>query len=183
MTIGYTLIGSDNDTFMYDGVEHTNPEKCIKCGHLLDFDYHNPYYRLKRKNLDFSHPYDFGNIISLRFKEFCERHRYNVKFKEFEREPDFYQLIAIDKVEFDHERRKTRFMGFCDQCNNYEEVIGVTPVYLKHISRPLNDGIYRTDLLFGSGDRKGYMVLIGLDTYEKMKQEKFKGLYFEKIEL
>lgn len=182
MIIGYILFGYDNDTFMYEGVEHTNPPKCSKCGHLIDFDYTNPYYRLKRKTLDLSHPYDIGTIVSLKFKEFCERNKYDVKFKEFEREPNFYQLVVNDKIEFDSERRRTKLIGFCDVCKNFEQAIGATPAYLKHITKPLIDGIYRTDLQFGDGNRKRYLIVVAPNTYEKMKKEKFNGLYFKKIE-
>lgn len=183
MIIAYILFGYDNDTFMYEGVEHTSPPKCPKCGHLIDFDYTNPYYQLKKKISDLSHPYDIGTIVSLKFKEFCERNRYNVRFKELEREANFYQLVVIDKVEYDYERRKTKLTGFCDVCKNYEQAIGAAPGYLKHVTRPLLDGIYRTDLQFGAGDRKRYLIIVSPETYEKMKKEKFKGLYFEKIEV
>lgn len=176
MTIGYMLIGSDNDTFMYEGVQHDNPTLCSRCGYIRQFDYHNPFYKQKRKNFDASHPYDFGFIVSLKFKEFCERNNYlNVEFKEFEQSVGFYQLIISQKVPFTG-RILTKY---CEVCGNYEEAIGPKP----NFSNVLSDGFYKSDLAFGTRNRKSHVEIVAPDTYEKIKKEKFKGLYFEKIEV
>ncbi|HRF34088.1 MAG TPA: hypothetical protein PLM56_11365 [Cyclobacteriaceae bacterium] len=175
MIVGYILIGSDNDTFMYEGVQHDNPPLCTKCGYLKKFDYHNPFYKQKKKTFDVSHPYDFGFIVSLKFKEFCERNNYgNILFKEFEQSPGFYQLIITRNLPFSG-RLLTKH---CEVCGNYEEAIGPKATF----SYALPDGFYRSDIAFGTRNRKSYLEIVAPDTYVKMKKEKFKGLYFEKIE-
>lgn len=180
MIIGYCLYGQDNDTYMID--EGSSLTVCPKCGFLKDFDYHNPLYKIKKKTYDFSHPYDFGNVVSLKFKEFCIRENYkNILFKEFERSFGFFQFYAKGIVEFDAERTGTEFKNYCEVCGNHEEAIGVTPPFLKDAKR-LEDGFYRTDLLFGSKNAKSPIVIVGPDTCGKLKKEKMKGLTYVPIE-
>lgn len=181
MIIGYVLNGSDNDSFMIGDEKHIEVPCCLKCGYLLDFNYHNPFYRIKRKVYDYSHPYDIGNIVSLKFKEFCIREEYkNIVFKEFERETNFFQLIVNNVIKFDFDRGKTRFKNFCDVCLNYEEAI-ITFIYLKNTFKELDNGFYRTDLVFGAKNKKNPLIIVDSNTYQKLKREKMKGLFFEPI--
>jgi len=180
MILGYILTGSDNDSFMLDDAD-ISTQRCPTCKYLSDFSYHNPFFKLKRKAYDYSHPYDIGSIVSLRFKEFCIREKYSAtSFKEFEREPNFFQLVVTAIVQFDSAKSKTRLTGYCETCQNYEEAI-MAFSYLKNDSTPLKDGFYRTDMVFGSKDCKNPLVIVGVETYQKLKREKMKGLYFEAI--
>jgi hypothetical protein len=46
----------------------------------------------------------------------------------------------------------------------------------------LRGGFYRTDLLFGYGNRKTpLIVIVGTETQEKLKREKIKGMYLDAI--
>ncbi len=182
--IGFTLIGQDNDSFFLEHETQLIESTCRECGCLLDFvNYFNPSFRIKKKTYDFSATYDLRYIVSLKFKEFCVREGYkNIKFKSFEREPGFFQFLPCEIVEFDSERRKTEFIDYCEVCNNYKEVIGAIPAFLKIGTKKLTDGFYRTDLLFGVKNRKQPLIIVAPETYEKLKREKFKGLVFDRIE-
>jgi hypothetical protein len=183
MILGYTLFGYDNDSYMLNDDENLESPTCQECGFLLDFNYHNPFFKIKRKQHDLSHPYDMGFIVSLKFKEFIEREGYSgIECKKFELEPNFYQLIVKRKVIFDHERREVQFKNYCIFCSNYEEAIGADPAFLKNIHSELEDGFYRSDLLFGSKNHKSPVLIVGIETQKKMKREKLKGLIFNKIE-
>jgi hypothetical protein len=178
MTLGYILIGQDNDSFMFDNEVNPDADKCSSCGYIIDFDYYNPFFKVKRRVYDLSHPYDIGTIVSLRFKEFCERNSYlGLRFKSFERDPDFFQLHADNIIHLAPGKRGTTFTDYCTTCKNYKEVIGATPSFLM-IEKEIEDGIYRSDLLFGSGNRKGSILLTGNKTKDKLEKEKMKGLTF-----
>jgi hypothetical protein len=180
MIIAYCLDGQDNDTFMID--ENSSLEVCPKCGYLKNFNYHNPFYKVKRKTYDFAHPYDVGTIVSLRFKEFCLRENYKgLIFKEFERSFGFFQFDTNNVVEFDAVRTGTQFEKYCDICGNYEEGIGTNPPFLKNIHQELEDGFYKTDLVFGAKNSKNSIIVIAPETCKKLKREKMKGLVFTPI--
>lgn len=183
MIIGYCLYGQDNDSWMLENGEPPQELKCQKCGLLIDFDYSNPFYRIKRKTYDYSHPYDIGNIVSAKFKEFCIREGYkDIVFKEFERSLGFFQFYASKVLKFDIDRSGTSLSKYCEVCKNYEEVIGSTPSFLSN-QAVLDEGFYRTDLLFGSRNAKNPIIIIDPLTHQKIKREKIKGLFFKPIYL
>lgn len=180
MIIGHCLYGQDNDSYMIE--DETALEICPKCKYLKDFNYHNPFYKIKNKSYDFSHPYDIGSIVSLKFKEFCLRENYEgIIFKEFEKSFGFYQFIPKNILEFDDSRTGTHFKNYCEVCKNYEEVIGANPAYIKNIFKELEDGFYRTDLLFGSKSNKNPLIIVAPKTHAKLKKERMKGLVFKPI--
>lgn len=181
MIIGYFIRGDDNDSFMLPG-EQEDPPLCPACGFIVNSEFHNPFFRLKKKTFDFSHPYDIGNIVSLRFKEFCLRENYPmIAFKEFERQPGFFQLIVDNVLKFDISRANTEFGKKCGVCGRYDFTVGFEPTHLQGVEHPLEDGFYKTDILFGSGNGKNALTIIGIQTYEKLKREKMKGISFNPL--
>jgi hypothetical protein len=181
VVIAFCLYGQDNDSYMLEDLSST--DLCPKCGYLNQFDYHNPFFKIKKKSHDFSHPYDLGNVVSLKFKEFCVRENYiNISFKEFEKSHGYFQFFVHNIVHFDYGRSDTKFKNYCKLCGNYEEVTGVTPPFLKNLAA-LNDGFYRTDLIFGSGNHKNPITIVAPGTQAKLKKEKMRGLVFKPIYL
>lgn len=89
-------------------------------------------------------------------------------------------MLVSNVLKFDTNRRETTFIEFNSDCNEYNEVVGATPVCLLDNSI-LSDGFYRTDVEFGRSYAKDAIILVGLDTGTKLKAQKFKGLYLEKI--
>ena len=59
-------------------------------------------------------------------------------------------------------------------------MVGATPVCLVD-NEILKDGFYRTDIEFGRSYAKYPVFMVGLETGEKSKAQKFKGLYLERI--
>jgi hypothetical protein len=175
--VGYNLSGQDNDTHMFR--DNSIVAKCEACGYRLDFLRTNPNYVLRGSKRDLSATYDGQTIVSKAFKEFCERNEYRgLKFAIFENDPDHFHLILTRVVKFDAAKRKTRFDKLCPECGNYESVVGATPSFLL-VSDPLKDGFYRTDLLFGSGNEKHPLELVGTATKAKLEAAKLKGLEFK----
>lgn len=188
--VGYVLGGHDNGTYMYEPGDKAI-SLCPRCGFRLDFFPTNPDYALKKrfkpvtgqptvsKETALSSTYDGQLIVSQGFKDFCLQQGYaGLNFIEFPKDPQHFQLIVINQVKFDSERRGTRFLGLCPICGNYDAVIGASHAPLQ-LAEPLADGFYRTDLLFASGDGKHPLIIVGTKTTSKLKAMKFKGLIFE----
>lgn len=187
--VGYTLDGHDNGTYMYEPGDKALPT-CPRCGYRLDFFPTNPDYALKKrfkpltgqptvsKETALSLTYDHQHIVSQGFKDFCSQEGYEgLNFIAFPKDPHHFHLIITNQVKFDPLRTRTRFLKLCPICGNYDEVIGTRPAFLQ-LSEPLADGFYRTDLLFGSGDRKDPLIIVGTETKAKLKAMKFKGFIF-----
>ena len=187
MIIGYSISGDDNDSFMCSSADvvHENMEGlsvCPKCGYRTDFFYINRNFRVSRRMYDLSSTYDGYNIVSRKFKEFCVRKGYNsIEFKGFDADPDFFALMPLTIVEFDTDRNEPRYENYCEECGNFESVVGPFPVYLKDVSKPLADGFYRTDLLFASGNEKSPLTIIGPNIKDAILREGFKNISFEEI--
>lgn len=188
--VGYTLDGHDNGTYMYEPGDKALPT-CPRCGYRLDFFPTNPDYALKKrfkpltgqptvsKETALSSTYDHQDIVSLSFKDFCLQQGYlDLNFIEFPKDPHHFHLMIANQVKFDSERRGTRFLELCPTCGNYDGIIGASHAPLQ-VTEPLADGFYRTDLLFGSGDRKSPLIIVGTETKAKLKAMKFRGLIFE----
>jgi hypothetical protein len=185
--IGYKLSGPDNGTFMFR--ERSELKRCPLCGYRVDFLNYNTDYQFRRREADqydgyfkraadFSSTYDMYDIVSDRFRAFCLEHEYTgLAFGEFSKDKSHFNFIAKRIVEFDAVRRATNFEKLCRACGNYESVVGAKPAYFLR-SKPLKDGFYRSNLLFGSGDSKGPLILVGLETAAKLKTAKLKGLEF-----
>jgi len=190
--VGYVLFGHHNNTYMFEPGEPALP-KCLGCGYRVDFFPHNPNYVFKKtfkpvsmedviiskKTTALSATYDGQWIVSKEFKKFCLQQGYKgLKFERFPEDTEHFQLIILPQVKFDVVRRETRFLNRCHVCGNYAEVIGATPAFLQ-VSEPLADGFYSSDLLFGSGDGKHPLIIVGMETKAKLTAAKFKGLDFE----
>ncbi len=174
--VGYTLQGQFNDTYMFR--DNSLLAKCEGCGYRLDFSPTNPQYILRKGKEDFSATYDGQRIVTRAFKDFCEENRYKgVVFRNFENDPDHFHFIVIPEVKFDAPRRKTRFENLCPQCGNYESIVGAKPAYLL-IGQAMEDGFYRTDLIFATGNEKHPVLLVGMETKSKLEAANLKGLEF-----
>ena len=187
MIIGYSISGEDNDSFMCSSADEIlenmeNLSVCSQCGYRTNYFYINNNFKVSRRVYDLSSTYDGYTIVSRKFKEFCDRKGYkNIEFKELDKDPDFFALIALKVIEYDTDRNNPQYENYCEACSNYESVIGPSPIYLKGITEPLADGFYRTDILFASGNEKSPLIIIGPETKEAILKEGFKGIDFEKI--
>jgi hypothetical protein len=151
---------------------------------------HNPAYQVNKREVDYqydgyfkrnadgSSTYDSYFIVTDRFKEFCLNEGYpGLEFREFDNDKSHFNFIVKRIVKFDAIRRDTTFEKLCSACKHYESVVGATASYLLR-SKPLRDGFYRTDLLFGSGDTKSPVIIVASETKAKLEKAKLKGLTF-----
>lgn len=154
--------------------------KCSKCGYRSDYRYTNKDFRLKQKTLDFSTTYDGITIVSLKFKEFCIRNKYNnLTFIDLPRTPDFYHFYINDNIiKYDANRKE----NLCEVCGQYESVIGPI-VKADNITEPLSGGFYQSDLWFGSGNEKSPIFIISPDIKQRLVVDRFKNICFTPLEL
>ena len=184
MSKSYSLSGYDNDSYMcssanrvFEGIEGL--EVCSKCGYRTDFEYINKKFRVKRRTNDISYTYDGYCIVSLKFKEACERaHLKGVQFTKLPGDKEYFHLKSNCIIEFDTASRKTRFENKCELCGNYESIVGATPAFIKG---DLESDICRTDIMFGSGNTKHPMILISEKVKEVFEREKLNGVLAEEV--
>ena len=171
------LQGSNNKGYaLEEFFDNKNRLKCTECGCLLD-----PYYRTLRidfkSKFDFSTTYDHVDIVSKRFKEYVQSEGYsNVIFFPVNERNDFFYfhvlnnvvLIDIEKSGIIHDRQ-------CNTCFYPRNIYGGSEIYLSQ-SEPLSDGFFNTDIYWRTHNVFGPRVFIGLETYEKIKAQKFTGL-------
>ena len=127
---------------------------------------------------DLSITYDGFWIVSSNFRDFCVEQNYNdLEFEGFNLNNNYFNLKVNKIVDFDYKRRQTRFEKRCNVCGNFESTVGATPTYLL-IKSPIKLGIFRTDLLFASGNEKHSLIIVGLNTKMEMNKYKLTGLEF-----
>lgn len=180
MPVGYVLWGLENNSLMY----HNAPELpiCSRCGYKTDFDYVNPTLKIRRRIYDLSFTHDGCAIASQRFKEHCIRCGYTgLHFIPLPSDPEFFYVKIESRLQCDMQAQKTRCENFCPECENFESVVGVTPAYLKNVTKPLPDGFYRSEQSFASGNEKSPLIIVGLDTYQKLKREKLTGIIADEV--
>ncbi len=180
MIIGYAIFGKDNGGHLFP----SGYGKSI-C-EVLDFvqnrhQYLTSEFSIKRTDLSFSHTYDSALIINKKFKDFCFSNKYEgLNFYPLPNLKGFYLLKVENAVVFDFQRRGTKFEDLKEHCGKYNSVAGATPICLK-INKPLLDGIFRTDIEFGTGYEQSPLIVIGTKTYFKMQQEMFNDFNYEEI--
>ena len=181
MILGYFFGGVDNGSYMFDD-EDDNIPVCSKCGYVTDFRFVSKTFKLRNTKYDISCTYDNHTIVSKRFKEFCEGNGYHgLEFKELPNNREFYSFIAYNILPFDTDRAKLECIGYCVSCGNYRSISPAFPIAIKDLTSPLGDGIFRTDINFYTGNEKHPLLIIGIETHDKMKRERFKGIYYEEF--
>ena len=166
------------------GTSHEGIHRCDRCGDLTS-KWDEPLLGviIKKRKYDLSITYDGILISSELFRSVYTAN--NLSGLEFRRLPDdtqFFAIHATRAIEFDAERRKTRFIKPCQYCGRYESVVGATPVFLRAGSEVDEREFVRTDLEFGSGDEKHPLLICGKAAAKAICDAKLKGLDLIPIE-
>ncbi|MGN6398283.1 MAG: hypothetical protein ACTHMI_22110 [Mucilaginibacter sp.] len=140
----------------------------------------DPVIKIRTKK-PISSTYDNFTIVSEQFKAFCETEGYRgLEFVVLPNSPGLYWFKIHNIIQYDSGSKGLRFINYNKECRGYEEVIGANPVYLK-TKELIPDGFFRTDLCFGSFERKFPLMLVGTDTMKKIKSAGFKGLDISEV--
>jgi hypothetical protein len=177
MVVGKILRGQDNRSFMHEEY----PYKCKVCNYPIK-QVINPNFKLVKKNFDISYTYDGYLIVSKKFKQFCEQIRYsNIVFIQLPKEPNFFCTYIEKEIILNYEKRNVKFITLCDVCKRYAEVIGATPSYLDNENSLMYNEFYRSNIDFGSFERKYPLIILNNEMAIELSKQKFKGLYFKNI--
>ncbi|MEZ5463567.1 hypothetical protein [Dokdonella sp.] len=178
----YSLSGPDNDSNMCGSADRLFDDVggipvCPVCGYKTDLYFVNPSFRVKRRVYDLSSTYDGYNIASLKFKEACQRLKLKgVEFLPLPSDPEFFVIKPMVLTPFDSVSRKTKLEYLCAACGFYKAVAGATPAFL--LSEPESD-ISGTDIVFGSGNSRGRVLITTEHAKHMLVTEKLTGLYFK----
>lgn len=172
--IAYILHGHDNDSYMLKDV--ADLARCSVCGELLERPHLVPAFRIQKKR-DVSATYDGYTIVSQRFVDEWRLHGgEGLNFAPLPEEPGYFVISADRVIEFDSNRRKTRFEQYRPCCDQYHSVAGATPAFLKSAHSLSKGQAAQTDVRFGSGDEKHPLIIIPLQLGGALKRTKLSGL-------
>lgn len=172
--IAYVLYGHNNDSYgLQFAVEF---RRCSHCGELLERPFFLPNFQLTKKR-DVSATYDGYTVVSQRFVDtWRECGGEGLIFIRLPSEIGYFLIDAERVIEFDAERRKTRFEKLKSCCNRYYAVAGATPAFLKHPETLNEREAVKTDLMFGGGDAKHPLIILPIKIGDLMKKAKLSGL-------
>ena len=160
------------------GTVRSGARRCDTCGELIA-KWEEPLTGLvvKCRRHDISVTYDGIVVATVRFKSIYERQKLlGLKFRQLPDDPSFFAVYATRAVQFDAERRKTRFIDRCAECGHFESVVGATPLYLSSNSQIGDKEFVRTNLEFGSDDEKSPVLLCGGMAANTLSRETLNGL-------
>ena len=159
------------------GAAYQAPRRCEECGELISKSAEPlPNVVVKNRRHDLAMTYDGVLIGSDKFKSvYLANNLSGLEFRELPDDPQFFAVHATRAVEFDSERRKTRFIKPCQCCGRYESVVGATPVFLKSGTEVGEREFVRTDIEFGSGDEKHPLLICGNTAARVLCDAKLKG--------
>ena len=178
----YSLHCPDNDSNMCGSDDRLFGEVkgipvCRMCGYKTDPYVVNSLFRVKRRVYDLSSTYDGYEIASMKFKEVCMRLELGgLEFLPLPADTQFFVVKPTVLTAFDYISRQTHFESLCAACGFYKSVAGATPAFL--LSEPESD-LSGTDILFGSGNSRGRMLIATERARTLLMAEKLKGLEFE----
>ncbi|SMB87927.1 hypothetical protein SAMN05660772_02770 [Pasteurella testudinis DSM 23072] len=172
--IAYELSGIDNHSYFYECA----PKEtfCSTCHSCINYQYYPNNFHIKNK-ADFSFAYDGGPpIISAKFKYFIENLGYPIQFDCLNPEGSLFTLIPEKKLTY----LAMQQSEYCNKCNQYVNQIAPIPNFSNEIQLPISDGFFRSDMKFGSGIEKGFIVILGVNTgnliKKAQKELKLRGL-------
>ena len=176
----FTVYGHDNDIHFFEG--RKDVRRCGSCGLLLakwkeDLSAVAMPAILR---LDLSTSRDGIVVVSKRFRSLYDSTGMSgLLFTAVGRGGFVVQATRI--VEFDAERRGTRFIHQCDVCGQFESVVGAAPVFLIGGVAVPEMEFARTDLEFGSMDEKTPMLVCGDEVARILRQANLKGIDLESV--
>jgi hypothetical protein len=130
---------------------------------------------------DFLITYEGFHLVTAAVIKFCKKNKYkDIEFVPLPGNSNYYWMKPHAVIEYDFKKADTKFIRYSKNCRGYREVIGGYPVCLKKV-KSLGDNFYRTDISFGSVDGKHPLILIGTETFNKLKESGLRGVYFEKV--
>jgi hypothetical protein len=183
MIFGYMLnTNGSNEEYFFNGNEPVGT-LCSVCGTCLNYEYGPEVLSIgPSRKYDVSSTLDLRLLFSTRFVQFCQDVLHSEDNFQLVRSQsrDYFYMMPSRVLEFDVQRRKSRFDKPCEKCGGYDSIVGARPVFLK-IDKPLGPGFYRSDIPFGSGKSKAPLYFVGAEWAELLATQKFRGIRLDEI--
>lgn len=174
---GRLLQGRNNKHYaLQDFFTNNNRLRCPECGCLLD-----PYFRSLRidfkSKFDFSSTYEGVYIVSKRFMTYIQQAGYkNFIFYPVNMESLFFYFQVLNSViNINIEKSGISYQAKCNTCNNPREITGGLDIFIEQAA-PLADGFYTSNIYWRSHYIYWPEILIGEETYKKLKAQSFMGI-------
>jgi hypothetical protein len=121
-------------------------------------------------------------VVSERFRDLFWSLGYDdIAFPCVDAKRRLYELRPTRILQVDIEKSEPLLSGFCVKCGNFDSYIRGRGVFLYDISKPLTDGVYRTDLLVGCRIGKHYDVIVARETRDKLLATKPRRIRFRPL--
>lgn len=192
MIIAYKSCQPDNGTHMWASKKTRGAPPpgtiCPLCNQRIDYFAINPNYMPPNSKNDLSRCLDGDFLVSPLLKEFLESMNLTgISFQQIKRSKRYFVLKCLNELQLIPP--STLVMSkYCEACKQYQSVGGINwidePIkfWFRGVCAPIRDGIYLTDLKTGGGPFLfGSDLIFGVDTWEKIKAQKFKGAYARAI--
>lgn len=176
----YRLTGTENKVHaLPEFFEKSSRFRCATCGCLLD-----PYARTNALDyngkLDVSCTYDGALIVSRRFRDFvldeCNANSFDIVFYPINGNSSHYYFQILNSiVALDKEKSGILCKERCIECGYYSEVIGGEKLFIAHENQIVH-GFFRSDVFWRTHYIFRPAVFVGIETAEKLKAQKFKGI-------
>lgn len=182
MYIASAIYGPDNESFMLgdesisnlttDQKRHNSwlpsvkgkvhPELCSECGVKKRSGFINEEFKVIKK-FDYSSTYDGYTIVSKAFKEFCEKLNLSgLSFYQLKQEKGYFVFDTDNVLKVEQDPEFIKKINLCKTCGVYSTVT-LTGIPLAKIDKPLQIGIYKTDLEFASTFERAPIIIVSLD--------------------
>ncbi|MEM5948985.1 hypothetical protein WKV44_10600 [Spirochaetia bacterium 38H-sp] len=181
--LGYVLYpGQEDYKTRWIKEEDYDEVVCEECHSLLVDDYFNDDVKLQKMKYDFLWVADGANIfVTEKVKQFIIDNGYTgIELRPLRTMEGVYNLkcnnlITIEKELLDYGKK-------CNKCGEYTSITtGQYSIFYKnkwyytYVKEKVKDGFFITDLKFGEHTYKSPELIIGTETYKKMKKAHLKG--------
>ncbi|KQU73431.1 MULTISPECIES: hypothetical protein [unclassified Rhizobacter] len=180
----FVLWGADNDGYWTPDLKN-DALCCPLCSCKLSRAIENPGFRLKKRHYDLSATYDGFTVASAKFLALLEAVAPD-SFDATELHANLRDGVRHWKLEFkrmlplDLARARPVFGPRCDRCGRHTHVSGAIDYFVEGDAVP-QQGLFRTDLEFGSGFEQGPILLAGVQTAQRLAQAGLKGLTLDPV--
>lgn len=178
-TLGYLLQSSDGGRrpFSYWGDDAVPGVHCPACRSPIDYEAVSRTVKV-RGHAD-TYWADGHIIVSERFRDFCRVSGYDdIEFPCVDEKRRLYELRPTRVLQVDIERSEPLLSDFCARCGNFECYMRGRGIFLYDLTKPLRDGVYRTDLIAGCCLGKSYDIIVAPETRARMAAQGFRKLRF-----
>ncbi len=180
--MGYTVWAPDNGTHMWaDPKTRGTPPPgvlCDACGQRIDYHAINPNYKPPRSYYDLCRAYDGDLFVSPRLREWLEAQSLEgLRFVELPKSERYFVLQTTNILTY-IPAPTTKREEFCAVCRQHKSVWGNQPETARYenVPDPIQRGIYFSDIKVGYGPQMGPLLIVGIDTWQNMLAQNFKGL-------